>query len=51
MEDGKEKELHILPPRYSVLLRQSLRSISAVPAITNSNSLASKTDTSLESTT
>lgn len=39
------------PPLYSVLLLQSPRSISTVPAITNSSSRASKTDTSLESTT
>lgn len=39
------------PPLYSVLLLQSLRSISTVPAITSSSSRASKTDTSLESTT
>lgn len=39
------------PPRYSVLFRQSFRSISAVPAITSSSSLASNTETSLESTT
>lgn len=39
------------PPRYSVLFLQSFRSISAVPAITSSSSLASNTETSLESTT
>lgn len=39
------------PPLYSVLLLQSLRSISTVPAITSSSSRASNTDTSLESTT
>lgn len=42
---------HISPPLYSVLFLQSLRSISAVPAMTSSSSLASKTDTSLASTT
>lgn len=41
----------ISPPLYSVLFLQSLRSISAVPAMTSSSSLASKTDTSLASTT
>lgn len=39
------------PPLYSVLLRQSLRSISAVPAMTSSSSRASNTETSLASTT
>ena len=39
------------PPLYSALFRQSARSISAVPAITSSSSLASNTETSLESTT
>lgn len=39
------------PPRYSVLVLQSFRSISAVPAITSSSSLASNTDTRRESTT
>lgn len=42
--------LHV-PPRYSVLFRQSARSISAVPAITSSSSLASNTDTRRTSTT
>lgn len=40
-----------IPPLYSVLFLQSARSISAVPAITSSSSLASKTDTSRTSTT
>lgn len=43
-------QLHV-PPLYSVLFLQSARSISAVPAITSSSSLASNTDTSRTSTT
>ena len=49
--DTPEKSYHYSPPRYSVCFLQSATSISAVPAITNSSSLASNTDTSLESTT
>lgn len=44
-------QFHLQPPLYSVLLLQSARSISTVPAITSSSSRASNTDTSLESTT
>ena len=40
-----------IPDLYSVLFLQSTISISAVPAITNSNSLASNIETARESTT
>lgn len=48
---GNFQKLPWYPERYSVFCRQSLMSISAVPAITSSNSRASKTETSLGSTT
>lgn len=41
----------ILPDLYSVLFLQSVKSISTVPAMTSSNSCASKTDTNRGSTT
>lgn len=40
-----------IPERYSVFFLQSQMSISAVPAITSSNSRASNTDTRRGSTT